>query len=245
MEADHFEQFIGELWSRNGWETTVSQQSRDKSLDVLAEKHSPYQQRHAIQAKRYQAGNNVGGPQISEYASLKEQFDADAAVVVSTSGFTTDAVERAKTLNVKLIDGDSLVEMVAQADALDLVSKYSDLSATQSSETHTQATDNTAQDKDQYFWIGITVLSAIPWTVIVLGMSVLDAPIGSSLSRTLMAIGLIPMSGTVIGLSQDLVLIQESQVPWTPNAKWWVIGAILAPYLTIPFYVVRRYSVIH
>ena len=243
MDADQLEQFIGDLWSRNGWETTVSRKTRDKSLDVLAEKETPYHQRHAIQAKRYQAGNNVGGPKISEYASLRDQFDADAAVVVTTSGFTKDAEERAETLNVKLIDGDRLVQMVAQADAIDLVSKYSDLSRAQPSETNTQSASNPIA-KDQYFWIGITVLSAIPWTIIVLVMSILDAPIGSTLSRTLMVIGLLPMTGTVIGLSQDLTLIRDSQVPWTPDAKWWLIGAILAPYLTIPFYVVRRYSAI-
>ena len=124
MENEDFEYFVADLWERQGWTCEVSQKSRDKSLDVLAEKEQPYHQRHAIQAKRYKAGNNVGGPKISEYASLRDQFDADAALVVATSGYTRDARERAETLKVKLIDGNDLVDMIEEHDAHDLVHKY-------------------------------------------------------------------------------------------------------------------------
>lgn len=124
MGNEDFEHFVADLWERQGWSCEVSQKSRDKSLDVLAEKEQPYHQRHAIQAKRYKSGNNVGGPKISEYASLRDQFDADAALVVATSGYTRDARERAETLNVKLIDGDDLVDMIEEHNAHDLLHRY-------------------------------------------------------------------------------------------------------------------------
>jgi hypothetical protein len=127
MDNEAFEHFVADLWERQGWTCEVSQKSRDKSLDVLAERESPYHMRHAIQAKRYQQGNNVGGPTVSEIASLTDYFNADSALVVTTSDFTRDARERADRLHqVKLIDGSALVDMVVEQEAYDLVERYAE-----------------------------------------------------------------------------------------------------------------------
>ena len=37
---DPFEHFIGELWERKGWETTVSDAANDQGVDVRATKQS-------------------------------------------------------------------------------------------------------------------------------------------------------------------------------------------------------------
>jgi hypothetical protein len=132
MGNEEFEHFVADLWQRRGWETGVSQKSRDKSLDVMAEKEDPYLRREAIQAKRYKEGNNVGGPKVAEYSSLTETFDADTAVVVTTSDFTRDAQERAQELNVKQVNGDQLASMVAETGAYDLLEKYTEFTRTSS-----------------------------------------------------------------------------------------------------------------
>lgn len=124
MDDEDFEYFLADLWSVQGWDCDVSQKSQDKSLDVMAERDDPYHQRHAIQAKRYQAGNNVSGPTVSEISSLTDYFDADLALIVTTSDFTSDARDRADQLGVKLIDGKQLVQIIKENDALDLVDKY-------------------------------------------------------------------------------------------------------------------------
>jgi lipopolysaccharide export LptBFGC system permease protein LptF len=92
----------------------------------MAKKEQPYEQKHAIQAKRYQEGNNVGGPSIAEYSALTDQFDADATVVVTTSDYTSDAQERGETLGVKLINGEDLADIVEQYNAHDLLDYYSE-----------------------------------------------------------------------------------------------------------------------
>ncbi|WP_207586790.1 restriction endonuclease [Halomontanus rarus] len=244
MDDEKFEHFVADLWSRNGWNTVVSQQSRDKSLDVLAEKEAPYHQRHAIQAKRYQEGNNVGGPKISEYASLRDQFDADAAVVVTTSGFTLDAQERSKTLNVKLIGGDDLVEMVLQADALDLVAKHSDSTSPQRTGSKNQCArerQNRQNESDEeYLWIGLVILGAIPSTIAILLVSFVEVPSDSIVSQILTAVAVVAGGITAAGIYKDILLIQRSRVSWYPNPKWWVAGAFFVPYLTVPFYFIRR-----
>ncbi|AEH36289.1 restriction endonuclease [Halopiger xanaduensis] len=246
MDNEKFEHFVADLWSRHGWKTVVSQQSRDKSLDVLAEKETPYHQRHAIQAKRYQEENNVGGPKVSEYASLRDQFDADVAVVVTTSGFTVDARERSKTLNVKLIDGDDLVEMVVQADALDLVAEYSDHTSSQHPHPENQHTrkraDRQKTGNDEDLWLGLMILGAVPSTIAILFISFSEVPSDSILGHISTAVIVVAGGMTVVGIYKDILLLRQARVSWHPDPKWWAAGAFFVPYLTVPIYLIRRFD---
>lgn len=123
-----FEHFVADLWEAQGWQTEVEQQSSDAGVDVRAIKHSPYPQKQLIQAKRYSESTKVGGPDIQQYASLKQQEEGvDAAVIVTTSSFTSSAERRARDLNVKLVDGDDLLNMVSELGAFNVVQKYIEL----------------------------------------------------------------------------------------------------------------------
>jgi len=78
---------------------------------VIAKKDEAFKQKMLIQAKRYGEGNKVGAPEIREYDSLRRQEDnVDAVVVVTTSSFTREAERTADDLNVKLVDGKTLID---------------------------------------------------------------------------------------------------------------------------------------
>ena len=127
MDPYEFEYFVGDLWERMGWETTVSTASADKGVDITARKSSPYDQLLLIQAKRYGPNTTVGSPEIQQYASLQNQFDGvDKVLLVTTNDYTRQARETAEALNVKLINGDELVELIHEHESLDLVAKYLD-----------------------------------------------------------------------------------------------------------------------
>lgn len=120
-----FEEFIAKLWNRYGWETEVTAGSNDRGIDVIAEKHRPFEQKHLIQVKRWGSGNKVGGPEIQQYSSLLRRGDGiDAVVVVTTSSFSRQAKELASELNVKLVDGFDLYDVLSEIDADDLVKQY-------------------------------------------------------------------------------------------------------------------------
>lgn len=122
LDPDEFEQFIGDLWERLGWETEVTTESRDRGIDVIAEQYHPYQQKILIQAKRYRSDNRVGSPEIREYSSLRRQEeDVDQVLIVTTSEFTSDARAIASELNVKCINGDLLAQLVKENNAMELV----------------------------------------------------------------------------------------------------------------------------
>ncbi len=145
MDAYDFEHFIGDLWERMGWQTDVSTAAADKGVDVTAKKASPYEQTLLIQAKRYGPNTTVGSPEIQQYASLRHQYHGvDKVLVVTTNGYTGQAKDLAENLNVKLIDGDELVQLVLEHDALDLVADYLDFIELITPEGASRSTDDTA-----------------------------------------------------------------------------------------------------
>lgn len=228
MDNEKFEHWVAELWSRQGWETEVSQKSQDKSLDVLAEKSQPYHQRHAIQAKRYQAGNKVGGPSINEYATLTDYFDADAAVVVTTSGFTTDARERAETLGVKLVNGDDLIDMIERTEAYDLLASLADQrSNTDVGDDHSNI--DIGDDRGPMF--EILAFSA--------GIYILGIVLTGIVASTLFGLGLLGMLSALI---YDIYTIRSSDLDWAPKWAYWIWGTILIPFITVPAFYFRLSS---
>ena len=127
MDPYDFEHFVADLWERIGWKTTVSTASADKGVDITARKSQPYEQLLLIQAKRYGPNTTVGSPDVQQYASLRHQFEnVDKVLIVTTNGYSRQAREIAEDLNVKLIDGDGLVELINEYDSLDLVAEYLD-----------------------------------------------------------------------------------------------------------------------
>lgn len=116
MDPYEFEELVAAVWAHEGYETTVTQGSSDRGVDIEAINRGPYEQKDLIQAKRYSSGNAVGSEQVRRYATLYSQDpDADIVVIVTTSGFTDEAETLATDLNVKTIDGDQLSELIFDA----------------------------------------------------------------------------------------------------------------------------------
>ncbi|MFD1588535.1 restriction endonuclease [Halorientalis brevis] len=126
IDPYEFEHFVADLWEDRGWTTEVSAGSNDMGVDIEAHKSDGLvDQKLAIQAKRYADGNKVGRPEIQQYYTLKEQdTEADAAVVVTTSSFASTAEDWAREHNVKLVDGEDLVELIDEHDRHDLLDEY-------------------------------------------------------------------------------------------------------------------------
>lgn len=122
-----FEQFVAELWIRQGWDTEVTNGSNDRGIDVIATKSFPYEKKAVIQAKRYGKDHPVSGPELQKYASLKQRRDVDEVVIVTTSHFTKQALELQRDFNVKLINGQQLLYLVQETSSIDLVKQFTSL----------------------------------------------------------------------------------------------------------------------
>ncbi|MDS0300903.1 restriction endonuclease [Halogeometricum sp. S1BR25-6] len=140
MDVYEFEHFVADLWERQGWDTQVTQGSNDRGIDVVAEKSSPFPQKHLIQAKRYAKDNRIGSPAIQQYNSLRQQESGvDAVVIVTTSSFSRQARQTAHDLNVKTINGDDLYSIIANTEAANILQKYVDLGTDEDSSQNINA----------------------------------------------------------------------------------------------------------
>ncbi|WIV67370.1 restriction endonuclease [Natrialbaceae archaeon AArc-T1-2] len=178
MDPYDFEHFVADLWHRMGWQTEVSTAAMDKGVDITARKQHPYEQTTLIQAKRYGPNTTVGSPDIQQYASLGQQYNGvDKVVVVTTNEFTGQARDLAERLNVKLINGDDLVSLIVENDALDLVDDYLEFVTTvesesvseqpqqQADETQSEATETTTTAEPEPEPEPTTHSNAVPSTV--------------------------------------------------------------------------------
>lgn len=152
MDSFEFEHFVADLWERRGWQTFVSQESSDRGVDITAVRSDDgFQTKAVIQAKRFQSDNRVGSPQIQQYASLREQEDADLGVVVTTSSFTDQAESLADDLNLKLVDINDLASVIEEQQSDNLLEEY-DLVEEDADgpdgEDHREEDDPVEQDQD-------------------------------------------------------------------------------------------------
>lgn len=65
-----------------------------------------------VQCKRYRPKVKVSSPDMQKFVGAMAKFKADKGYFITTSGFNRYAVDFAEGLNVELIDGKKLVEMI-------------------------------------------------------------------------------------------------------------------------------------
>jgi hypothetical protein len=244
-----FEHFVGDLWEEEGWSTTVSQASKDQGVDVIAEKRGTIDQKLAIQAKRYSEGNKVGSPQVQQYHSLKEQdTNADAAVVVTTSAFSKNAQLWAHENNVKLVDGDALVDMVQKHGAHDLVDDYApeldDLEDEESSETATtEPTQSTSTSSSESAsatgkekWIFLALLASAGGLALAVAPSLVPS-IPASVGTWAFALGWFTAP---VFIFLDAVGLHRQDADTKPNRIVWAGASFFLPVLVPLWYLMNR-----
>jgi len=235
VDPYEFEHLVADVWEERGWETSVSQASNDQGVDVVAEKSDGLMnQKAVIQAKRYSEGNKIGRPKIQQYHSLKQQdADADAAVVVTTSSFTSTAEDWASEHNVKLIDGRQLVQEIESGRLEHLVDEYSpapeelvdERNKAESEEKATESgTQPTSPSDSDYFG-----LLSMTWIVQTIGFALMvDPSLIPAISETI-ATGATAISWIAIPilLFADAHDVHSSDAAYKPNRLVWPAVSLL------------------
>jgi restriction system protein len=88
-------------------QATRTQLSRDGGIDGVIDQDALGLGRIYVQANRYSDGNSVGRPEVQGFVGALQGQRSSQGVFITTSRFTADAAEYARTLNsrVILIDG--------------------------------------------------------------------------------------------------------------------------------------------
>lgn len=114
LTPEQFEHLVADLWQAMGFSVQRTGGPGDEGVDIVAVMNRGVRIRMYIQAKCYAPTNKVGVREIREYASLLMRPETDVIVVVCTSGFTESALEEAKKLKVRTIDGGKLIQLLNQ-----------------------------------------------------------------------------------------------------------------------------------
>jgi len=264
MDDYDFEHFVAELWEKMGWDARVSQASMDAGIDVIATKEMPYPEKKVIQAKCYGDNTTVGGPDIQQYASLKHQVEgADSVVVITTSDFTSSARERARELNVKLVDGEQLVDLIKRNDAYDLVSKYipevhrrrSDPSVADGGATRMESQNQTSVDSPNVdkgrIDSAMQLYRSTEWhqyviyalggamMVLITVLLFIDIPFLEPIATVLVFVWLAMLVSIPVAWYMDMRRVR-AESDWSPTAWMYLLGGIILPFVAFPLYYYRR-----
>lgn len=113
MDPADFETLVARLWEAKGWETEVTQRSRDGAIDFFARRQTPNEESAIVQVKRYSESNRLGEPELRKYAHLLYSTpEADQVSVVTTGKFSKDARILALEEGVDIMDGEELAEEI-------------------------------------------------------------------------------------------------------------------------------------
>ncbi len=115
LSGIQFERIITELLEKMGFRAEMTKATGDGGIDVEALLDKPIVGgRYLVQCKRFAPESLVGGPTVREfYGALTADRKAVKGILITTSGFTSQALDFAAGLPIELIDGKGLAELLS------------------------------------------------------------------------------------------------------------------------------------
>jgi restriction system protein len=115
LSGIEFEHFITEALRKLGFIAEMTRTTGDGGIDIEASLDRPLVGgRYLIQCKRLSGDNLVGSPTVREfYGALIADRRAAKGILITTSGFSSQARDFAANLPIELIDGEQLAKLLA------------------------------------------------------------------------------------------------------------------------------------
>lgn len=119
MNPYKFEALMVQLLAAMGYkgdegQSLVTQKSNDGGIDGIINQDPLGLQKVYVQVKRYAPQNTVSRPEITSFSGAIKLRHADRGVFITTSSFTSGAEEAARALNITLVNGDMLTNLMLQ-----------------------------------------------------------------------------------------------------------------------------------
>ncbi|GAX03695.1 restriction endonuclease [Secundilactobacillus pentosiphilus] len=116
-EPQFFEHLVVDLLVKMGYQgvngnAIVTPRSHDGGIDGVINQDPLGTSTVYLQAKRYQANNIVQRPSIEQFYGALNRLHADRGVFITTSSFSQQAIQTAKSFSIVLIDGLKLTNLM-------------------------------------------------------------------------------------------------------------------------------------
>jgi Restriction endonuclease len=129
LSAQEFEQLIGELLRREGWQVneTGREGAPDGNVDLRI---LGGDRRMLVQCKLWKSWK-VGVDEVRELGGtlLREGLPGDAGMLVTLRGFTEQALAEADKIGIALVDGRELIDRLERAGATALIGPVENVAA--------------------------------------------------------------------------------------------------------------------
>jgi len=97
-----FENFIADLFKREGFKVEVTKKTRDGGRDIIAIRSDfNIKVKYLIECKRHQWDNKVGVDIVRQLYGVQQAESANKSIIVTTSKFTKDAINFASKENTE------------------------------------------------------------------------------------------------------------------------------------------------
>ena len=112
IEPISFEYFIGDLFTKLGYKTRVTEKSKDFGGDIIAKKGKEIT---VIQVKHRDSNDwNVSNDAVQQAVAAMPVYKGTKSMVVTNGIFTEHAYKQASYTNTAMIDGEQLLNLVRQ-----------------------------------------------------------------------------------------------------------------------------------
>ena len=108
-EPSKFEEYCGHLYSSMGYEVDVTPKTNDGGYDLILHQNK---EKIIVECKCYALRHSIGRPLIQKIVGANQVAQADKIIFITTSDFSKEAREYAKTMDVELIDGEELIKLI-------------------------------------------------------------------------------------------------------------------------------------
>ena len=120
LEEGEFTQLVADLWEAQGWSTTVFSATKQVVYDIVAMREEPEQQRLLLWTEHKPGEEQLGPRSVERCATARDSSQgAESATLVTNALPRTAAKQRAEGLDVTVIDGQDLVELLRFEGFLD------------------------------------------------------------------------------------------------------------------------------
>jgi len=113
LDDGEFTQLVADLWEAQGWSTTVFSATKQVVYDIVAMRDEPEEQRLLLWTEHRPADEQLGPRAVERCATARDSSQgAESATLITNALPRTAAKQRAEGLDVTVIDGQDLVELL-------------------------------------------------------------------------------------------------------------------------------------
>ncbi|RQH03429.1 restriction endonuclease [Natrarchaeobius oligotrophus] len=235
IDPYEFQEFVAELWELQDYETTII---RDEGIHIIAERdEGVMKQGVAIQTRRLSEGYKVDSADIAQFIDARLHDAVESVVVVTTTDFTEEAVERANREGMKLVNGEKLEELVIELDASDLVYKYEGEKETKPAPAISDlpATDTLKQVMAATGAWMVTFVTALVLPFVLPDLASILFIIG-------FGAGLLAWFAIPVTLNRDARNLNAQKAGYRPSPTLWAMLGLIGAGVTSVYYLYRRFT---